>query len=109
MCLPINYLLIHQHRVGGRGSRQGLEHSRQWVWRHVPKGARAWREGTHRRQHPIGLGGRLRWGGGAAARRGDAVHWGRAGAAPICPALLLCPHAKAPARRGGDRSVESAG
>lgn len=109
MCLPIDYLLIHQHWVGGGGSRQGLEHSRQWIWRHVAKGARAWREGTHGRQHPIGLRGGLRWGGGAAARRGDAMHWGRARAAPISPALLVCPHAKAPARRRSDGSVESAG
>lgn len=75
----------------------------------MAKGARAWWKGTHRGQHPIGLGWGLRWGGGAAARRRDAMHWGRARAAPICPALLVCPQAKAPARRRSDGSVEAAG
>ena len=107
VCLPISHLLIHQHWVGGRRSRQRLEHSRQRVWRHLSKGARAWWEGTHRRQHSIRLRG-LSWGGRAAAWRGDTMHWGSARAAAICPALLVCPEAKPAARRRSDRSIKAA-
>ena len=96
------YLLVDQHGVCRGRHRQGLKHSRQRIWRHVPKCARAWREGADRWQNAIRLRRGLR-GGRPAAWRGYPVHRGRGRWV-----LLIRPGAKGAAWGRGNRAVVAA-